>query len=54
MRFILTADWHIRATKPRCRKDENWMETQRNALNQIFEIATIRHTWIAKKHGSAS
>ena len=42
MRFILTADWHIRATMPRCRKDEDWMETQRNALNQIFEIAKTK------------
>lgn len=42
MRFILTADWHIRATMPRCRKDENWMETQRNVLNQIFEIAKAK------------
>ena len=42
MKLIITADWHIRATKPRCRKDENWMETQRKALNQIFEIANTK------------
>ena len=42
MKLIITADWHIRATKPRCRKDENWMETQRKALNQIFEIANAK------------
>lgn len=42
MKLIITADWHIRATKPRCRKDEDWMETQRNALNQIFEIAKAK------------
>lgn len=39
MRFILTADWHIKATMPRCRKDENWIETQKRILNQVFEIA---------------
>ena len=39
MRFICTADWHIRATKPRCRIDEDWMLTQKNALSQIFKIA---------------
>lgn len=42
MKLIVTADWHIRATKPRCRKDEDWMETQRNVLNQIFEIAKAK------------
>lgn len=39
MKFICTADWHIRATRPRCRIDEDWIQTQKNALNQIFEIA---------------
>ena len=39
MRFVLTADWHIRATKPRCRIDEDWIQTQRLALNQIADIA---------------
>lgn len=39
MKIIVTADWHIRATKPRCRIDEDWMETQRNALNQIQKIS---------------
>lgn len=40
MKFIVTADWHIRATRPRCRVDNNWIETQRKALNQIVEIST--------------
>jgi len=39
MKIIVTADWHIRATKPRCRIDEDWMETQLNALNQIQKIS---------------
>ena len=38
MKLIVTADWHLRATRPRCRTDENWIETQRNALVQIKKI----------------
>ena len=39
MRVIITADWHIRATRPRCRVDNDWIETQRKALNQVADIA---------------
>lgn len=39
MKFIITADWHIRATRPRCRTESNWIETQRNALNKIIKIS---------------
>lgn len=39
MKLIITADWHIRATRPRCRIDENWIETQRKALKQIVKIS---------------
>lgn len=39
MRMIITADWHIRSTKPRCRTDENWIETQKQALNQLAQIS---------------
>ena len=39
MRAIITADWHIRATRPRCRVDNDWIETQRKALNQIVKIS---------------
>lgn len=39
MRGIITADWHIRATRPRCRIDDDWMGTQRNALAQIKKIS---------------
>lgn len=41
MQFILTADWHLRATPPRCRIDKDWIETQKNALNQIYSYATL-------------
>lgn len=39
MKLIITADWHIRATRPRCRVDNDWIETQRKALNQIVKIS---------------
>ena len=39
MRILITADWHIRATRPRCRIDNDWIETQKNALDQIVKIA---------------
>lgn len=35
MKGIITADWHLRATRPQCRIDEDWILTQKNALNQI-------------------
>lgn len=39
MKLIVTADWHIRATRPRCRIDEDWIQTQQKALNQIVQIS---------------
>lgn len=39
MRLIATSDWHIRATRPRCRIDEDWMQTQKKALQQLVKIA---------------
>lgn len=39
MRFIVTADWHIRATRPLCRKDQDWFDTQRKALAQLESYA---------------
>ena len=39
MKLIATSDWHIRATRPRCRIDEDWMQTQRKALQQLVKIA---------------
>lgn len=38
MRFVLTADWHLREDRPRCRKDEDWIETQKRALMEIFAL----------------
>lgn len=36
MKFIISADLHLREDKPRCRMDEDWIKTQKNALNQIL------------------
>ena len=39
MRAIITADWHIRNTRPRCRIDNDWQETQRMALAKVMKVA---------------
>lgn len=39
MKFLVTADWHLRASRPRCRIDDDWYETQRKAIDQIRQIA---------------
>lgn len=40
MRFILTADLHLRGDRPRCRLDENWIESQRTMIRYISGYAT--------------
>lgn len=37
-RFLHTADWHLVGTAPRCRKDADWLDTQRQMLR--FLVAT--------------
>ena len=39
MKGIITADLHLRADRPRCRLDEDWMETQRKACESVARIA---------------
>jgi DNA repair exonuclease SbcCD nuclease subunit len=39
MKAIITADWHIRSDKPRCRLDDNWEETQSLMVKEIVLIA---------------
>ena len=39
LKGIITSDWHLRSQLPRCRKDENWIETQKNAIEQIYKYA---------------
>ena len=38
-RYIITADWHLRSQRPRCRLDDDWMETQKKALKCIVDYA---------------
>lgn len=46
MKLIISADWHIRATRPRCRKDEDWIETQKKALKQIANISEQKNATV--------
>jgi DNA repair exonuclease SbcCD nuclease subunit len=39
MKIIVTADWHLRGSRPRCRIDDDWEATQFKALNQITKYA---------------
>lgn len=39
MKYIITADQHYRPDLPLCRHDVNWMETQRNNLEFIVNLA---------------
>lgn len=39
MKFILTADWHVRGERPRCRLDDDWIESQRNDINFVIDLA---------------
>jgi DNA repair exonuclease SbcCD nuclease subunit len=45
-RFILTADWHLRDKKPRCRLDADWYKTQREQLEFISTQSTERGSHI--------
>lgn len=47
MEFIVTADWHLRASRPRCRIDEDWYKTQKKAVNQIKKIACEKNCNVA-------
>lgn len=38
-RFICTADWHLRADKPRCRLDEDWLSFQEGIVEWIVDKA---------------
>ena len=43
MRGIITADWHLREDRPRCRIDEDWIATQKKALERIYTEAGNRN-----------
>ena len=38
-KYIITADWHIRDDKPRCRKDTDWYETQRKKIKWVVDLS---------------
>lgn len=40
--LILTADWHLRNTRPRARRDEDWLHRQQYTLDFIAEEANKR------------
>jgi len=39
MKFLCTADWHLRFKKPKMRKDKNYFETQFGKVIQVLNIA---------------
>jgi len=41
--FIAVSDMHLRHDKPRCRKDEDWMRTQRKSLLFIADKANEKN-----------
>lgn len=40
--FLLSADWHVQGERPRCRLDEDWLETQRLTIRWIVGQAIER------------
>lgn len=55
-KFLITADWHVRGTAPVCRKDEDWIDSQRQTIqflvdeaerhdvDRIMQLGDIHHT----------
>jgi DNA repair exonuclease SbcCD nuclease subunit len=39
MNLIITADLHLRSSLPRCRLDPDWIATQKNILDQIYQYS---------------
>lgn len=39
MKYIVTSDLHLRPDMPICRKDPDWMETQRDVLRQLVKYS---------------
>ncbi len=39
MKYILTADWHLRGERPRARLDEDWIEQQRKDIAFVINLA---------------
>jgi hypothetical protein len=39
MKYVITADWHLREDRPVCRNDVDWIETQSVAVASVFSYA---------------
>ena len=39
MKCIVTADWHLRGDRPRCRTDADWLDMQRRCIREVFNLA---------------
>ena len=39
MKCLITADWHISGTRPRCRADEDWIGVQEKDIEAVWQIA---------------
>ena len=35
MKILITADWHIKGERPICRMEEDWLESQRQTIEEI-------------------
>lgn len=49
MKVLLTADWHIRGDRPRCRVDEDWIGSQRQdiaAVRKVADVNNVDEVWI--------
>lgn len=42
MKFVLTADWHLRGDRPRCRTDEDWVATQMEHVRFVVDLANAQ------------
>jgi DNA repair exonuclease SbcCD nuclease subunit len=38
-KYIVTADWHLRKDKPRCRLDKDWLQTQKEVIEFVYKLA---------------
>jgi len=39
MKYVITADWHLREDLPVCRNDEDWFYVQQQAVRSVFSYA---------------
>lgn len=49
MKILITADWHIKGERPICRMEEDWLESQRQTIEeirQVFNEGQCNQIWI--------